>query len=80
MSKSKSVGKEDDPDALANDEDLSVYEDIDCEDSSSLENTLPLDSGKNGSSLIGNVSKGKLSGYRLIKQMEDCRQNPDKNH
>lgn len=66
--------KEDDVDAMANDEDLSVYEDVDCEDSSEVEDsTLALDSGKNGSSLIGAGCKSKLSGYRLIKHMEDSR-------
>ena len=66
---------------MANDEDLSVYEDVDCEDSSEVEDSLlALDSGKNGSSLMGAGCKSKLSGYRLIKHMEDSRQNSSKNH
>ena len=71
----KAISKKDeDVDAMANDEDLSVYEDVDCEDSSDEEEmSLALDSGKNGSSLMGPGSKTKLSGYRLIKQMEDSR-------
>ena len=71
----KAISKKDeDVDAMANDEDLSVYEDVDCEDSSDEEEmSLALDSGKNGSSLMEPGSKTKLSGYRLIKQMEDSR-------
>lgn len=61
-------------DALANDDDLSVYEDIDCDDSSDIEdNTLAFESAKNGSSLALGQVNTKLSGYKLIKHMEDSR-------
>ena len=57
--KETALPQEEDIDALANDEDLSVYEDDDGFDSAEESSTEP--------------EKQKISGYKMIKQIEDSR-------